>query len=76
MVTVGWIVWFFPYDDLLDLSGTPLGADYAMFYVAGQLVTDGSADQLYDQAEHQRRLQALFPGIDERVCLSIAIRLL
>ena len=66
---VGWLAWFYPYDDLLDRSGTPLGADYTMFYVAGQLVADGDTAQLYDQAEHQRRLQALFPGIDEQFCL-------
>jgi len=64
-----WVTWLFPFDDLLDRSGTPLGADYSMFYVAGGMVLDDSADRLYDQAEHQRRLQALFPGIDESFCL-------
>jgi len=66
---VGWFLWFYPYDDLIDRSGTPLGADYTMFYVGGQLVADGATDQLYDQSEHQRRLHALLPGIDERFCL-------
>ncbi len=66
---VGWCVWFYPYDDLLDRSGTPLGADYAMFYVAGQIVLDGASDELYEQAEHQRRLQQLFPAIDPRAAL-------
>jgi hypothetical protein len=66
---LGWISWFLPFDDLLDRRGTPLGADFAMFYVAGQVVLDGATDRLYDQAEHQLRLQALFPGIDEQFCL-------
>ena len=66
---VGWFLWFYPYDDLLDRSGTPLGADYTMFYVAGQIVADGATDQLYDQAEHQRRLHAQLPGLDEEFCL-------
>lgn len=69
MFVLGWAGWFYPYDDLLDQSGTPLGADFAMFYVAGQVVVDGAGDQLYDQAEHQRRLQELFPTIDSSFAL-------
>lgn len=64
----GWMAWFYPFDDLLDHSGTPLGADFAMFYVSGQLVADG-AGHLYGQAEHQRRLHALFPGLDAEFAL-------
>ncbi len=63
LITIGWIGWFYPYDDLLDQNGTPLGADFAMFYVAGDVVLDGAGDLLYDQAEHQRRLHRLFPEI-------------
>lgn len=66
---LGWTCWFFPFDDLLDRSGTPLGADYAMFYVAGSVVADGNFEKLYDQGEHQQRLQALFPNIDPQFCL-------
>jgi len=40
-----------------------------MFYVAGQMVVAGETDQLYDQAAHQSRLHALFPGIDSRFAL-------
>lgn len=69
LLIVGWIGWFYPYDDLLDRSGTPLGADFTMFYVAGQVVLDGAGDQLYDQSEHQRRLQQLFPLIDPSFAL-------
>ena len=37
-------------EDMLDRSGTPLCADFSMFYVAGQIVWDGAGEQLYDQA--------------------------
>ena len=66
---LGWLGWFYPFDDLLDGSGTPLGADFTMFYVAGQVAADGEWSSLYDQAEHQHRLQTLFPGIDSKFCL-------
>ncbi|MDA1053287.1 MAG: glycosyltransferase 87 family protein [Planctomycetota bacterium] len=69
LFTAGWCGWFYPYDDLLDQSGTPLGADFSMFYVAGQVVFDGAGERLYDQAEHQRRLQELFPALDLRFAL-------
>jgi hypothetical protein len=65
----GWALWFWPYDDLLDRSGTPLGADFSMFYVAGQMTVAGATDQLYDQAAHQSRLHNLFPGIDSQFAL-------
>ena len=57
------------YDDLLDRSGTPLGADFSMFYVAGQMTAAGETAQLYDQAAHQARLHDLFPGIDPQFAL-------
>jgi len=66
---LGWALWFWPYDDLLDRSGTPLGADFSMFYVAGQMTAVGETAQLYDQAAHQARLHDLFPGIDPQFAL-------
>lgn len=66
---LGWIGWFWPYDDLLDRSGTPLGADFSMFYVAGQLASAGEVEHLYDQAAHQARLHRQFPGIDPQFAL-------
>ncbi len=66
---LGWVLWFLPYDDLLDRSGTPLGADFSMFYVAGQMIVAGETAQLYDQAAHQARLHHLFPGIDPQFAL-------
>lgn len=65
----GWIVWFIPFDDLLDRRGTPLGADYAMFYGAGRAVLAGEAGQLYDEARNQQRLLTLFPGLRDDFCL-------
>ena len=66
---LGWALWFWPYDDLLDRSGTPLGADFSIFYVAGQMTATGKPAQLYDQAAHQARLHDLFPGIDPQFAL-------
>lgn len=64
LVLVGWIAWFFPFDDLLDRSGTPLGGDYVMLYVAGQVVGDGATDTLYDDASNQRRSSQLLGGLN------------
>ncbi|MBW3600600.1 MAG: DUF2029 domain-containing protein [Planctomycetes bacterium] len=66
---LGWWWSFYPFNDLLSAQGTPLGADFAMFYTAGRLFWEGGADQLYNQAEHQRRLLELFPGISPDFCL-------
>ncbi len=65
----GWVLWFWPFDDLLDRHGTPLGADFSMFYVAGQATLRGELDQLYHPAAQQTRLHALFPGIDSQFAL-------
>ena len=64
MVLAGWLAWFFPFDDLVDRSGTPLGGDYVMLYVAGRAVSDGAADTLYDDAKNQQRSSRLFAGLD------------
>ncbi len=64
LVVVGWLAWFFPFDDLLDRSGTPLGGDYVMLYVAGQVAGDGAAAALYDDASNQRRSSQLFNGMN------------
>ncbi len=64
LAVVGWLCWFFPFDDLVDRSGTPLGGDYVMLYVAGQVVADGAANELYDDAKNQLRSSRLFAGMD------------
>ena len=48
ILVVGWVGWFSPFDDLLDRSGTPLGADYAMFYVAEALLSQSAFKCLLD----------------------------
>lgn len=60
----GWTAWFFPFDDLLDRSGTPLGADYVMLYMAGRSVVEGVNAGLYDEAEQLRHVAETFPGLD------------
>ena len=64
LVVVGWVVWLYPFDDLLDRSGTPLGGDYVMLYVAGQTVLEGEVKTLYDDAANQQRSSALFPTMN------------
>src|SRR5690606_12897091 len=50
--------------DLLDRQGTPLGGDYVMFYLGGQIAAD-APQLLYDQAEHCHRLRQQFPTLDD-----------
>lgn len=66
LAVIGWLCWFFPFDDLVDRSGTPLGGDYVMLYVAGQVVADGAANELYDDAKNQQRSSRLFSGMDSQ----------
>ncbi len=61
LALLGWLMWFSPFDDLLDRSGTPLAGDFVMFYVAGQVMADGNAEQLYDDQLNQQRALKLFP---------------
>jgi hypothetical protein len=60
-----WGFAFYPFQNLLDRHGTPLGGDYVMFYLGGQIVADGASERLYDQDEHCRRLRQLFPTLVE-----------
>ncbi len=69
VILLGWLAWFYPFDNLLDRSGTPWGGDYPTFYIAGRMAVEGDLSRLYDVAEHQRRLQQLAPGIDPAYCL-------
>ena len=64
LLLLGWSAWFFPFDDLVDRSGTPLGGDYVMLYVAGQVVGAGATDTLYDDQSNQRRSSQLFSGLN------------
>ena len=64
LLVVGWCVWFAPFDDLLDRSGTPLGADYVMLYVSGETLLAGEVDKLYDDRANQVRTSAHFPTMN------------
>jgi len=68
LFVVGMIAWFMPFDDLLDRSGTPLGGDYLMLYIAGQTVRDGQSSHLYDDAAQVVRMLTVIPGIDPDTC--------
>lgn len=61
LALLGWLMWFSPFDDLLDRSGTPLAGDFVMFYVAGQVMANGNPEQLYDDQLNQQRALKLFP---------------
>ncbi len=50
-------------DGRLDALGNPVGSDFAMFYIAGNMASQGQWHLLYDEAEQQRRLLELFPGL-------------
>lgn len=66
MIAVALLTWglnFWPLDDAVDRRGTPLGADYPVFYLAGRMVLDGPIDELYSHEAQQRRLHELFPTL-------------
>lgn len=50
-------------DGRLDALGNPVGGDFAMFYIAGNMAAHDQWELLYDEAEQQRRLIELFPGL-------------
>lgn len=50
-------------DGRLDALGNPLGGDFAMFYIAGQMALHGEWSNLYDEPLQQARLLELFPGL-------------
>ncbi len=58
-----WFLNFAPWNDLLDKQGTPLGGDFCMFYLGGQIVAEGDVARLYDLEEHHQRLRTLFPSL-------------
>ncbi len=58
-----WAWAFRPFDDAIDGFGTPIGADFACFYVAAQMTAHGRVDELYDPRAAERELHALFPTL-------------
>jgi hypothetical protein len=63
--TVGWIAWFYPYDDLFDRSGMQLGGDFPVFYVQARFAADGRWKDLYDFAEQGGEMRRFLPGMAE-----------
>lgn len=61
---IGWMAWFYPFDDLLDRSGTPLGGDFVMLYVAGRSFASAGTTSLYDEALNQQAAYGLFPEME------------
>ena len=61
---IGWGAWFYPFDDLLDRSGTPLGGDFIMLKVAGQVVAERAVETLYDDQQNQLRSSAMIARLD------------
>lgn len=47
----------------VDRLGNPLGGDFAMFYLAGQMAGQGEWSSLYDEPLQQARLLRLMPGL-------------
>lgn len=47
----------------VDGLGNPIGGDFAMFYVAGQMAQRGEWAQLYDETLQQQRLLELIPSL-------------
>lgn len=66
---VAWVGSFWPFDDVIDRMGTPLGADFRCFYIAGRMVLDGRTDELYDPRVAYDELHKLFPDGDRRESL-------
>ncbi|MEZ6136256.1 MAG: glycosyltransferase family 87 protein [Pirellulaceae bacterium] len=64
IAVAGYAAWLSPFDDLLDRSGTPLGGDYVMLYVAGQAISSGQTATLYDDYQNQLRSRKLIPQMD------------
>lgn len=48
------------------MFGTPLGNDFAGFYVAAQILDRGHETQLYDRELHDQLYHALLPNLDPR----------
>lgn len=69
LILLGSLLYFLPFDDLIDRGGVPLGGDFPTYYIAGSMAVEGNLEQLYDVGEHQRRIRQLFPGINPLYCL-------
>jgi alpha-1,2-mannosyltransferase len=62
-------LWAWPFDDALDRSGTPIGADFPVFYTPARLMADGRAAAIYDLEQQQAGLRELFPSVSREFAL-------
>lgn len=58
-----WLAMIASGDGRLDRLGNPVGGDFAMFYIAGNMASQAQWSLLYNEPEQQRRLVELFPGL-------------
>jgi Glycosyltransferase family 87 len=49
--------------------GPALGADFAGFYAAAQILDRGQVNQLYDRGLHDRLYHELLPNLDDRITI-------
>jgi len=64
--TIGWIAWFYPFDDLFDRSGMQLGGDFPVFYVQACFAAEGRWKDLYDFDAQGREMRRFLPGMSEK----------
>lgn len=62
-MAIGWLLTIWGGCEGLDSMGNPIGGDFAMFYIAGQLALTGQWNELYNEPLQQSMLRELFPAI-------------
>ncbi len=63
------IVLFFTANRGQTALGIPLGADFAGFYVAAEILNQGQTQQLYDRKRHDQLYHELLPNEDANVSI-------
>lgn len=61
---LSWLISFYPFNDLYDVSGSLLGTDYSDRYRAGKMYTSDPSS-IYNINEQQLYLEHLFPRFKE-----------
>ena len=64
-ILLSWIVTLLAGDGYLDALGNPVGGDFAMFAIAGQMAWQGEWSDLYNEPLQQARLLELIPALPE-----------
>lgn len=58
-----WVLWLWPFRQLVDPAGSPIGGDFPAFYVAARMLADHASTKLYDLHAQFGLLHALFPSL-------------